>query len=83
MKKSEKVATAFLRLLKSRDGEVIIDYYRARLSDMDKNSRRLLGDKLIIENGKRLCLEEMIGDLEAAEDILHKTENPKPHGIMV
>lgn len=61
-------------LAKSEAGPVVIEHYRGRLAEIDKKTRRMTGDLLLIENGKRIMLEEQIAEIEAAEEVLKKLE---------
>ena len=77
MKRSEETATAIARFARSDASKEIRAHSVLRLKIMDKNSRRLTGDALLIENGKRIMMEEMIQTFDDAESILKRLEKPK------
>ena len=72
MKTTEAVAKALLRLSKNEDYKVVVEFHRETLAELDRNTRRMTGDKLLIENGKRIAYEKMIAEVDEAANIVQK-----------
>jgi len=75
--KDEEVAKALLSISRHPEGEVYLRFLREQLAESDKRSRRMSGDELLIENGKRLNLEMQVSHFEAAKESLERIEGKK------
>ncbi len=78
--KNEKQAKAFLLIAQSEHSGEILGHYQSQLTELDQRSRYLRGDDLLIVNGRRQMLEEVIKDLTDAKGIVERQNKPRSTG---
>ena len=61
-------------------GRVYVEHLATMLADADKRSRKMVGDELLVENGKRQILETLLHDFETARDVMNRFEKAKKKG---
>ncbi len=72
IKEETRIALAFVRVERTDDGIVVVESFQHRLKELDVKTRKLTGETLLVENGKRIMLAEMIDKFRGAIDRAEK-----------